>query len=54
MTRTEAYFSALKYYFQNRVVAGYPIREAYRIARHKAAWYAFSVKAENLTTYVTL
>lgn len=52
--RTAAYFAALKFFFQTRLVAVKPMtrREAYTAAKSDAAAYAFLAPTENLRVWV--
>lgn len=51
--RREAYFSALKFFFQYALEADkLPRREAYAVAKNKAAVYAFMAPTENFRVWV--
>lgn len=51
MTRRQAYFSCLKYYFQQGVLTHcYEPREAYQVAKRYAAIYTFQATTRSLTT----
>lgn len=51
MTRRTAYLSALKFHFgEALVLEGKAPRLAYRIAKKRAAEYAFNVSTRSLTT----